>query len=1166
MRDVKLDDKYTLESGFAYMNGAQALVRLPMIQRQRDAAAGKKTAGFVSGYPGSPLGNYDHALHQAAHLLGKNHVFFQPGLNEDLAATAVGGSQQANQFEGAQYDGVFGIWYGKGPGVDRSGDAIKHGNYAGAAKNGGVLVMAGDDHGAKSSTLAHQSDQAFIHFGMPYLYPSSVQDYLDLGILGFAMSRYSGSWVGVKCVTDTVESSASVDVDPGRVAIKIPQDFDVTSVDLNLQWGVFPLDSERRLFAQRLEAVKAFARANKLDKIVLNSAKRRFGIITAGKAYLDVCQALDELGIDEQRAAELGLSLYKVAMPWPLEPEGIRAFADGLDEILVVEEKRPVIEEQLKSLFYHDAKRPRILGKSDETDIPLLSAIGELNPRDIALTIGDRVCQLTNDDKLVEALASLRQGMGANQGPQSGTSLVRLPSYCAGCPHNTSTTVPEGSVAMGGIGCHGMATFMPERKTLTLGHMGGEGAAWIGVAPFTNTKHIFQNLGDGTYFHSGLLAIRAAVASDVSMTYKILVNDAIAMTGGQEIKGQASTDQIAWQVHSEGVKQIAVVADDLDRLMSAEHFPPGATFHHRDDFDAVQKTLRDIEGVTVILYDQVCATEKRRRRKRGTYPLPDRRILINERVCDGCGDCSVQSNCIAIEPIETEFGRKRRINQSSCNTDYSCVKGFCPSFVSVYGATPKKRSTDAPMLRAAHVTSPDLPYPETSSPRQLSNILVTGVGGTGVVTVGALLGMAAHLEGKGCSVLDVTGLSQRNGAVTSHIRIARTPEEINASRIGLEQADVLIGADIVVAAGFDALPKVGRNRTHLVINTYVMPTSAFATNPDLDLSTDSMVRALEQAADGKEGNFIDATTIASRILGDAIGVNLFLMGLALQKGLLPVGFDALERAIELNGVAVDMNKQALHLGRQAAVDPHSVLALAKADSASPTESDDAVSDPVKRREALTDELIEYQGKRYARKFNEFVEEIAALERKALPDSTAFATAVSENLFKLMTYKDEYEVARLYTQPAFMDQLSESFDGELKLKFHMAPQVGKATSEGFVAKRTFGAWFLTPLKVLSKFSWLRGTPLDLFGRSDHRQHERKLIEAYRDVIQEVAGDLSSDTLTLAVEIAQVPDHIRGYGPVKERHMAEAFAIEQALLHQFRAKIGKVLKDPSLAIPE
>lgn len=1158
--EYSIDDKYTRTNGRVYLNGSQALVRLPLMQRQRDLAAGLNTAGYISGYTGSPLGGYDIALKQAAKHLQQHHVHFQPGVNEDLAATAVWGSQQTQNFGKTKYDGVFGIWYGKGPGLDRSGDALKHGNYSGAGPNGGVLVLAGDDHGAKSSTTAHQSDHAFIHFGMPIFNPSTVQDYLDFGIYGWAMSRYAGCWVGFKCVTDTVESSASVSVDPDRIQVVLPEQ----EVESPYPGGVtahLPLAVQAEAaVSKRQQAAKAFVRANKLDRVVMAAPEAKLGIVTSGKAYLDVREALDELEINEQNLGDYGIALYKVAMVWPLEPEGVLEFAEGLDEVLVVEEKRPVMEEQLARLFYDLDVRPRLIGKNDDAGMPLIPAIGELSPADVASVIAGRLQKMAANSVLAERVANIEAVKASNQA-RPGTSLMRMPSFCAGCPHNTSTTLPQGSVAMGGIGCHGMAVWLPDRPTLGLSQMGGEGAIWIGASEFSETDHIFQNLGDGTYYHSGLLAIRAAVASGVNITYKILVNDAIAMTGGQVIEGQVKVDELSRQVHSEGVRRIAVVSNDPDYSNQAA-FAPGVTIHHRDELDSVQRELREWKGVSAIIYDQNCATELRRRRKRGKAVDPDQRTFINDLVCEGCGDCGVQSNCIAIEPSETEFGRKRRINQSVCNKDFSCLKGYCPSFVTVRGGTPRKKAQDGKEVSTDIFAN--LPAPEIADASQPYSIVVAGIGGSGVVTLSALLGMAAHLEGKGCSTLDIAGLSQRNGAVTSHIRIALNPEDIHAVRIATQGADLVLGSDIVVTAGMEVLSKVLTGSTAAVVNSYVAPTSAFASNPDLDMSSESMQAGIAAVTGEGNAHFVNSTLLATALLGNAVAANLFLLGFAVQRGLSPVGLQALERAIELNGVSIELNKQALAWGRLAACDLSQVEGVAHSTE---VVEELVIVDPKSEMEKRMEFLTGYQNANYAQKYKTFVDRIVDIEKQKGIGQSALSDAVARYYFKLLAYKDEYEVARLYTAPEFMRKLKDEFEGNLKLEFNLAPPAlgGRDTRTGRYKKRTFGPWILPMFSVLAGLKFLRGSALDIFGKSAHRKQERQLIVDYEQTINSLLGELNSENYGVAVDIASVPEHIRGYDTVKERHIGEALDLQRELMVKFHGAGAPVEFDPKQTEP-
>ena len=918
LMQVDLEDKYRLDAGRIYLSGIQALVRLPLLQRQRDRAHNLKTAGFISGYRGSPLGMYDHALWRAKSHLQANDIAFVPGLNEDLAATAVWGSQQVGLYPGAKVDGVFGIWYGKGPGVDRSMDPLKHANSAGTSRHGGVLAFAGDDHGCQSSTLAHQSEQVFAAAMMPVLNPATLQDYLDLGILGFALSRYSGCWVGFKAISETVESSASIFGDPTRIEIVTPDDFAPPPDGLWMRWPDPPMAQERRLHGPKMEAVAAFARANKFDRIVLDSRPARLGILATGKAYLDLRQALADLGITDEIARQLGLRIYKVALTWPLEESGARRFAEGLEDVLVVEEKRGFVEDQLLRILYNmDAsKRPTVVGKRDETGAALLPSEGELTPTIVAGAVIARLRRLGHADPAREQrlarLELLERSVAATT-----VKLQRTPYFCSGCPHNSSTKIPDGSRAMAGIGCHGMALYIPSRRTTTISHMGGEGVAWIGQAPFTSEPHVFQNMGDGTYTHSGLLALRAAAAAGVNITYKILYNDAVAMTGGQPAEGGLSVAQIAHQVAAEGAKRIAVVSDEPEKYPGGGYFPAGATIHHRRELDALQRELREIEGLTVLIYDQTCAAEKRRRRKRGLYPDPPKRAFINDLVCEGCGDCSAASNCVSVQPLETEFGRKRQIDQSNCNKDFSCVEGFCPSFVTVHGGRPKQAVKPA---FAVDDLFGNLPVPPARPLEQPYNILIAGIGGTGVITIGALLGMAAHLEGKGCSALDFTGLAQKNGAVMSHVRIAARPEDIAAVRVAAGGADLLLGCDMVVSASPAGLSRADYMKTRAIINADLQPTASFVINPDIDFEIGAMQRAIRDAVGDEHLDIVDATGIATALLGDSIATNAFMLGFAFQKGLIPLSLEAICKAIELNGAAVEMNTRAFSWGRLAAAD------------------------------------------------------------------------------------------------------------------------------------------------------------------------------------------------------------------------------------------------------
>ncbi|QJR10475.1 hypothetical protein DSM104443_01539 [Usitatibacter rugosus] len=1162
---VTLEDKYTQPSGRIYLTGTQALVRLAMIQRERDVLAGLNTGGFISGYRGSPLGGFDQALWKAKKHLKDHHIHFTPGVNEELAATAVWGSQQVGLFPGPKYDGVFAIWYGKGPGVDRSGDVFKHANAAGSSKHGGVLLLAGDDHACKSSTLPHQSEHAFDAAMIPVLYPTGVQEIIEMGLHGIAMSRYSGCYVAFKVISETVDSSASITLDPENPRIILPELTDLPAGGLNIRWPDAPMDQELRLQHDKIYAALAYARANKLNRITIDSPNPRLGIIASGKSYLDVLQALEDLGIDEKHAAEIGIRLYKVGMPWPLESNGVREFAEGLDEVLVVEEKRQVIEYQMKEQLYNwrDDVRPRVVGKYDEhgewevhRSEWLLPAAGELTPAMIARVIAQRIGKFYTS-KIVEARLKFIESKEAELA-RPRNKIARIPYFCSGCPHNTSTKVPEGSKALAGIGCHYMAIWIRPEQTMTFTQMGGEGVPWVGIQPFTETKHVFANLGDGTYYHSGLLAIRQSVAANSNITYKILYNDAVAMTGGQTHDGPLTVPMITEQVHAEGVKKVIVVSDEPEKYPANAEFSPGVTIHHRDDLDAVQREMREVKGTTVIVYDQTCAAEKRRRRKRGTFPDPQKRVMINELVCEGCGDCSKKSNCLSVVPVETEFGRKRAIDQSSCNKDYSCVKGFCPSFVTIEGGTLRKKKGVAQSVEQM------LPEPTQPSLESPYGILVTGVGGTGVVTIGALLGMAAHIEGKGAAVLDMAGLAQKGGSVYTHIRLAAKPEDIHAVRIAAGEANLVIGADMIVSASDEAIAKMQRGHTRAVINGDVAPTGGFTTNPDLQVPAREMAESIREATGEGAADFVDASTIATALLGDSIATNLFMVGYAFQKGLIPLTSTAIRQAVELNGAAVESNLKAFDWGRRAAHDLASVKLIATPPEATPESQrlSESLDEMIQRRRTF---LVGYQNEAYAKRYVDFVERIRTLENEKVPGSTALGEAVARYLFKLMAYKDEYEVARLYTDTDFLKRVSETFEGDFKVNVHLAPpmlsKIDPATGEP--AKRTFGPWMMSAFRVLAKLKGLRGTALDIFGYTHERKTERQLIADYESVMSEVIEKLDATNLGMGVHLATIPEHIRGYGPVKERHLKDAKAREAEYLAQFRNP--GALKERPVTIP-
>ncbi|MCB1387194.1 MAG: indolepyruvate ferredoxin oxidoreductase family protein [Nitratireductor sp.] len=1138
---VTLEDKYTAEEGKVFINGTQALVRLPMVQMRRDRAAGLNTGTFISGYRGSPVGGFDLTLGQAREHLKKHDIHFLPGINEDLAATAVWGSQQLSASPGAKKDGVLGIWYGKGPGVDRCGDVFKHANSFGTSPHGGVLAIAGDDHLAKSSTVAHQSDHAFMAAIMPVLFPSSVQEFTELGLLGIAMSRYSGLWVGYKVIADTIETTGVVDLAGEQRLFVTPNDFEMPQGGLNIRWPDDRFAQDERIQEYKAYAAIAFARANKIDQLVIDSRKPRIGIVASGKAYENVREALRHLDIDEKTADRIGLRLYKVRMPWPLEPEGIRQFSEGLEEVLVVEERREVIEHQIKQQLFNwrDDVRPRIVGKFDHKDRHVLSLHEEMTAGVATRIIATRLLDFDLPESLRENLK--RKLEYYNERHQlrltHKTPVNRVAHFCAGCPHNTSTKVPEGSRAFAGIGCHFMALWM-DRNTETYTHMGGEGVPWSGIAPFTNEKHVFANLGDGTYFHSGIMAIRQSVASGANITYKLLYNDAVAMTGGQKIDGSLTVPELAAQLQAEGIRKLWLVSDEPEKY-SGLSLPAGITIRHRDWLDDVQQQARETEGCTAIIYDQTCATEKRRRRKRGTMVDPDKRVFINPLVCEGCGDCSVQSNCIAVEPLETEFGRKRQINQSSCNKDFSCVKGFCPSFVTVQGASLKKR--ELPEL-----SEEALPVPEVVPlADNVYNIAITGVGGTGVLTIGAIIGMAAHIDGKAAMIQDFSGLAQKGGAVLSHIRLSKTTDLVAAAQIPPGEADLLMAADTVVASDKGPVTLYSTNRTRAILNTHLTPVSSFVFDRDFDFRETAVINAISKGIKDNPDK-VDFTRLAELVCGDSIATNIMMLGYASQKGTLPVGVDALEKAIELNGVAIKANKLAFNWGRRFAEKPEEALRLLAEAHGRPAEPE-TLEQLVDRRAAF---LAAYQNAAYAKRYRDFVAGVETAEAK-LGDKRDLTEAVARNLFKLMAYKDEYEVARLYTDGSFEKELKDAFDGDLKLTFHLAPPIlgGKPLANGRPRKRQFGPWMMTGFRFLAGMKGLRGTAFDPFGRTAERKMERRLIGDYEAMISGLLPKLSARNFRFALALARVPDAIRGYGPVKEKSVADALKTQASLLGQF-----------------
>jgi indolepyruvate ferredoxin oxidoreductase len=1158
LADVALDDKYRVERGRVFLTAVQALVRLPMLQRERDRAAGLNTAGYISGYRGSPLGGLDTALHEAEPFLAAHDVRFHPAVNEDLAATALWGTQQLHLLPEAQRDGIFGMWYGKGPGVDRCGDVFKHANFAGTSRHGGVLVVAGDDHSARSSAVAHQSEHVFSACAMPVLAPAGVQDILDLGLHGWAMSRYSGCWVAMKATSDTAESSAAVEVGADRVTIALPDDFALPPDGVHLRWPDPPLAQERRMQEFKIYAAAAYARANGLNRLVFDSPRPRLGIIACGKAWLDVRQALADLGIDARVAADIGLRLYKVAMPWPLEADGVRRFARGLEEILVVEEKRQIIEYQLKEMLYDSraTDRPRVVGKFDETGewpVPphqwLLPPTGELSPAIVARVIAARICHFHDSEAIRRHLAVLREQEQATA--QFPTALQRTPYFCSGCPHNQSTRVPAGSCALAGVGCHLMAVGM-ERDTLTISQMGGEGVTWLGMAEHSGTRHVFANMGDGTYFHSGLTAIRAAVAAGANITYKLLFNHAVAMTGGQAVDGALTVPQLTRQLAAEGVRRIVVLADDTGKYPAAAGFAPGVEIRPREDLEAVQRELRDLPGVTVLVYDQTCAAEQRRRRKRGSAARPARRLFIHEELCEGCGDCAAKSNCLSVVPVATEFGIKRMIDQFSCNLDASCLAGFCPSIVTVEGGSPRAGSA----VDGAAADFAGLPEPNLPSLENPYSLLIAGVGGTGVVTIGAVLGMAAHLEGKGVTVLDMTGMSQKGGAVTSHVRIARDPDALHAARIAAAQADAMIGCDIIVASGSEARSVMRRGRTRALVNTAQAITGEFVRNPQQTFPLAAMQQALREAAGGEAVEFVDATRLASLLLGHSITTNMFMLGFAWQRGCVPVSREALMRSIELNAVAVADNQRAFEWGRRAACDPEGTERLAA--QAAPVPAGHRLSHDLNEIIARRrDYLVGYQDDAYAQRYARLVEQVRSAEATAVPGSTRLAESVARNAFRLLACKDEYEVARLFGDENFHQSLRARFDGDIQIRLHLAiPMFSRPDPiTGEPRKRAFGPWMLPVLRQLAKLKALRGTPLDVFSYTKERRMERALSVDYARTVRALIKDLRADNHELACEIAGVPENIRGFGPVKQRHAQAARQRHLALMGDWSRCSGR-----------
>ena len=1144
---MSADAKYIQSDGRVLLSGNQTLVRLTVEQAKRDREAGLNTGGFISGYRGSPLGHLDQDFARAKGLLDQANIVFQPGVNEDMAATAVWGTQEIGFFN-PKFDGVFGMWYSKGPGIDRSGDALRHANLWGTSPNGGVVMAVGDDPMARSSSIQQQSEHTLASLCIPVFSAANVQDIYDFGLVGWQLSRYAGVWVAVKGVSDIYESWLAIDVDPARTAITLPP----SPGSVHTRWPDLSVYQDERMLTLRLPAVRAFNDLNRMDKVTHASPRRRVGIISSGKSWSDTVEAMDDLGIDDTQMADAGIEILKVAMIWPLSQEAILRFADGLDEVLIIEECRPMLEPQVKDILYNlpTERRPRIVGKRDAEGNEWMASHGELNPALIADVLYRWLEPLHRTDAMtnwVNYVGRVREELA-----QPRSNVIRTAHFCSGCPHNTSTKVPEGSDQLAGIGCHWLVNLM-ERKAVTYPQMGGEGANWAGAAHFLNDEHIFANVGDGTWYHSGSMAIRQAVAAGVNITYKILYNDAVAMTGGQPVDGPISVAQITHELRGEAVENIVVVSSAPEKFSVAE-FAPGTKLRPREELDLVQKELRDTKGVSVIIYEQTCATELRRRRSRKLIEDIPKRVVINDRVCEGCGDCSVQSNCLSVQPLDTEFGRKRTIDQSACNKDFSCIKGFCPSFVTIEGGELAKRKG----ITAGEDLFAKLPEPAVHQTPDVYGLMVTGIGGTGVVTISNLIAAAAQAEGKVTQALDLTGMAQKFGAVYCHLKVADDPGQLKATRLSIGQCDVLIGADIVTSASDDALSRLHLDRSVGVVNDHQTVTGAFTRERDFALPVDAQKAAIERFCGEGRITFHNTTRLAEQLVGNSIGANIMLLGFACQKGWLPVHVTSIEKAIEDNGIAVPMNLKAFSLGRLLAHDPEALNNLLD-DGKFATDSlnlSETTAELVERRRR---DLVAYQNEAYAKRYSALVEKVSRVEQHLFPNSTALTETVARNLYKLMAYKDEYEVARLFTDGTFLKTIRQNFSGDYKLKFHMSPptisDLDPAT--GRPKKREFGAWMLPVLGVMAKLRGLRGTPLDVFGRSEERRVERQLIKDYEKSVDEMLEVLTAQNYDAAVAFANWPDKVRGYGPVKEQGIADAQKEREALLAEFHQPAVKMV---------
>jgi len=1135
--EIKLEDKYKLEDGIRFLTGSQALVRLPLVQIRRDKRKNLKTACYISGYRGSPLGGYDQQILKNSDLLKANNIYFQPGINEELAATSLWGTQQSNLRGEGKYDGVFGIWYGKGPGVDRAGDALKHVNLAGTSKNGGVLALMGDDHICESSTTSHQSEFAMIDAMIPFFNPSGVQEILDYGLYGIHLSRLSGCWIGIKCVHDNVSSGATVDLNENRISLNNVANEIFPKNGLNIRLNDTPQDKEHRLHYYKIKVVKEFCKINKLNKIIYNSPNPKIGIISTGKSYLDTKEALDKIGIDENLAKEIGIKLLKIAMPWPLENSIIEEFAEGLEKIIVVEEKRSLIESQIKEILFNAKNNIRIVGKTDEQNNDLFLSSGSLDPGEIAIKLYQLIKHLHSSDVFQKKVNIINDLIKNNN---NLLNIKRTPYFCSGCPHNTSTKIPENSRAITGISCAYLVQNM-ERNNEGFTQMGSEGASWVGESLFSNNEHIFQNMGDGTYIHSGILSIRHAVAAKTKMTFKILYNDAVALTGGQALDGLPTVAQMSRQLESEGVKEIAIITDQTTKYQSNEKFSNNSKVYHRKEIINVQIKLSKINETTAIIYDQTCAAEKRRRIKKSLLPEPNKKIFINEEVCEGCGDCGIQSNCISIVPVETEYGRKRQIDQSNCNTDYSCVDGFCPSFVSIVGDVRLKKNNDNSLIDRinSNITEPILPEIQKSY-----GIMIAGIGGTGVVTIGAILATAAQIDGKGSGVLDMTGLAQKGGAVKSFLRIFNDPKEISTIRLSYGDTNLLLGFDLLVSNDDEVLKTLNKQKTKSIINSDEIMTGEFTRDKNFFLPFDKMKENLINIIGKNNISFMPSNTIANKILGDSILSNMFIVGNAYQSGLIPIRADSIEQAIKLNFVSVEENINAFRLGRHSKNMEKELLNLIYKKEKIKTNFNEKFIDRYNF-------LIKYQNKRYANKYKALVDYVKKYEEKLNLGKNSFSNTVAMNYFKLMSYKDEYEVARLYSKKEFINKITDTFEGNFKINFHLAPPVfyKKDKVTGNPLKMNFGFWIMILFKFISIFKFLRGTYFDIFGYLDERKIERLLIKNYEQRILEICPKLTIDNYTLAVEIASIPDQIRGFGHIKKKNIEIAKSCEVKLMSSF-----------------